>query len=313
MSQSSSNPLKTTGHLASRLTCAQCERMVQDALDGTLGPEDQAQFDFHLSGCHLCAKALGEAQRGAAWMEMLKSAPPEPPSTLVGSILAQTSGDPAVALPVLRAETILRPAPRPYAGNVVPFRAPVAQVWSRLPAMAQPRFAMTAAMAFFSVALTMNLTGVHIGDVHPGDLRPAALKRSFWGANAKVVRYYDNLRVVYELQSRVRELQRGADETTDRPPVKSSAPVTGTQSEPVEAEPRPQPRGIRQAPEPTPEKRRAPHAAEPQSGSPSAARPRPRQHRNEPDIASTQPMPDPRSPNRTDRQPTATGGEGAPA
>ena len=38
----------------------------------------------------------------------------------------------------------------------------------------QPRMAMTAAMAFFSLALTMNLTGIHLSDLKPGAIRCVA-------------------------------------------------------------------------------------------------------------------------------------------
>ena len=75
----------------------------------------------------------------------------------------------------------------------------------------QPRFAMTAAMAFFSIALTMNIAGVRLSSLHASDLKPSSVKKSFWAANGRVVRYYDNLRVVYELESRVHEMQRDND------------------------------------------------------------------------------------------------------
>jgi hypothetical protein len=86
----------------------------------------------------------------------------------------------------------------------------------------QPRLAMTAAMAFFSIALTLNLTGVRITQLKASDFTPSSLKRSFYDANAKVVRSIDNLRVVYELESRVHDLQRDADSST--PPAPESAP-----------------------------------------------------------------------------------------
>jgi hypothetical protein len=70
---------------------------------------------------------------------------------------------------------------------------------------------MTAAMAFFSIALTLNLTGVRLSTVRLGDLRPTSIKRGFYAANAGVVRYYDNLSVVYQLESSVRDLQRDWD------------------------------------------------------------------------------------------------------
>jgi hypothetical protein len=77
--------------------------------------------------------------------------------------------------------------------------------------MLQPRLAMTAAMAFFSIALTMNLTGIHPTSLRPGDLKPSSLKRDISSANNRVVQYYDSLRVVYELESRVHDLQSTQD------------------------------------------------------------------------------------------------------
>jgi hypothetical protein len=71
---------------------------------------------------------------------------------------------------------------------------------------------MTAAMAFFSIALTLNLTGVRITSLRPSDLKPSSIRRSASEAMAGVIRYSDNLRVVYELESRVRDLQRSDDD-----------------------------------------------------------------------------------------------------
>ena len=90
----------------------------------------------------------------------------------------------------------------------------------------QPRFMMTAAMAFFSIALTLNVAGIHLNQIHASDLRPSSLRRDFYQANAHVVRYYDNLRVVYELESRVRDLQRSTDENSASPayPAQPAAP-----------------------------------------------------------------------------------------
>lgn len=206
----------------SRLTCAQCERMVLDAIDGTLLADDQAQFDLHIAGCAACQRAMADAQRGSAWLEMLKMAPPEPPSLLLEQILLHTSGDPAIAIPLRPRESIFAYAGAGVQdaggagqiGRVLPFPQSASRSWfARLAQGAmQPRFAMTAAMAFFSIALTMNLTGVQLSDIHASSLRPSSLRHGFWSANAKMFRYYDNLRVVYEMESRVRQLQRESDQ-----------------------------------------------------------------------------------------------------
>lgn len=226
-----------TKQTASRLTCSQCEGMLLDAVDGLLMPEDRLQFDLHIAHCAVCSKALADAHRGAAWMEMLRDSPPQPPADLVDRILAKTSGDPAVALPdMVAASRILGHT----SARVLPFvQTQRANVWARMAQnITQPRFAMTAAMAFFSIALTLNLFGVHLSELRASDFRPEQIKRSFWAANAHAVRYYENLRVVYELESRVREMQRedGAGAAVPTGPV-SPQPTTPA------PQPQPQPKG----------------------------------------------------------------------
>jgi hypothetical protein len=211
--------------------CAQCEAMLSDALDGTLSATDQATFDLHLVGCPSCASMLADAQRGAAWMEMLKSPRPEPSTALLERILAQTSGKTAAAhnppivlgsndrlrtpgtlpgRPTLIPSSATQPA---FSINVIPFRTRITQGFRSLgQTMLQPRLAMTAAMAFFSIALTMNLTGIRLSGLRASDFKPSSIMRSASQAKASVVRYTDNLRVVYELESRVRDLQRSSDD-----------------------------------------------------------------------------------------------------
>jgi hypothetical protein len=204
--------------------------MLSDALDGTLSAADQATFDLHLVGCPSCTTMLADAQRGAAWMEMLKSPRPEPPTALLERIIAQTSGQAAAAQKpaiVLGSNDRLRtPGSLPgrptlvpsttqpaFSTNVIPFRSRLTHAFRSVgQTMLQPRLAMTAAMAFFSIALTMNLTGVRLSALRASDFKPSSIMRSAYEAKAKVVRYSDNLRVVYELESRVRDLQRSSDD-----------------------------------------------------------------------------------------------------
>ena len=227
--------------------CAQFEAMLADAVDGLLTPEEQATFDEHARSCADCGVQLAEAQRGAAWMSLLKAEPPEPNTGLVARILAQTSVRTAAEQEALRAEqrahaaeasllgsgvsgsTMRAPLPASVATaaipGVLPFRTRLSmRLRPMTHAVMQPRFMMTAAMAFFSIALTLNVTGVRLNQIHASDLRPSSLRRSFYQANAHVVRYYDNLRVVYELESRVHDLQHSADE---------NAPATGYPSAPA--------------------------------------------------------------------------------
>ena len=82
-----------------------------------------------------------------------------------------------------------------------------------------PSALMTAAMAFFSIALTLNLTGVRLSRIRLSDLRPTAVRsfmeRQITMASTPIIRYYDHLRVVYEVQSRMRELRKTTQSSTD--------------------------------------------------------------------------------------------------
>jgi Putative zinc-finger len=230
------------------LDCAQCEAMLADAIDGTIASAAQASFDRHIATCEVCSEMFADAQRGAALLGMLKTHRPEPPASLLDRIVSQTSGAVAVSaaaallprvgsLPaasgVEAAALAAAGAPvAPYPGNVLPFRSRVASHFSLRAlgqTMLQPRLAMTAAMAFFSIALTLNLTGVHLDQIKASDLKPSNLKRSLYDADARAVRYYENLRVVYELESRVRDLQRANDNDTPAAPAPKGAGNDGSQ------------------------------------------------------------------------------------
>ncbi len=218
--------------------CSQCEAMLADALDGTLTAADQEVFDAHLLHCAECSQMVADARRGAAWLEMLRSPRPEPPAALLEKILARTTGETeSLAVnPVVARSPLPVPAHvgMPITGfaNVLPFRVRAADAIRRASAshvLMQPRFAMTAAMAFFSIALTMNLSGVRLDQLHASDLRPSSVKREFYDVNARAVRYYEGLRVVYELESRVRDLQRASEADAPTVPDPNQAAPAGDQ------------------------------------------------------------------------------------
>jgi hypothetical protein len=100
-----------------------------------------------------------------------------------------------------------------------------------LPAVRQvmePRLMMTVAMAFFSIALTLNLAGVKVTDLRASDFQPSRLRanitRQYYSANEQVTKYYKNLRLVYEMESKVRELRRTTDTEPAPPPQQTPKP-----------------------------------------------------------------------------------------
>jgi anti-sigma factor RsiW len=230
-----------------RPECELCEAMCPDAVDGTLTETERRVFEQHVAGCVACARELEEAQRGAAWLGMLKGHTPEPPAELLARILAGTTGENAVptsaASPVHEVTTPV----------VIPVRdqVPVWALSSLLRKTAgvfrmegghgalQPRLAMTAAMAFFSIALTLSMTGVRLGQLRLADLSPSALRRTAADARASAERNFQNMRVVYQVESRVSEL-RGEGPLAEReatyPQPQSSAGTSqkGDSSQPAE-------------------------------------------------------------------------------
>jgi hypothetical protein len=67
---------------------------------------------------------------------------------------------------------------------------------------------MSVGMAFFSLTFAMSVAGIKVKDLKQVDLRPSALKRSYYTTAGRVVKYYENIRFVYEIESRVHELKR---------------------------------------------------------------------------------------------------------
>jgi len=190
--------------------CGQWETLLADALDGVLRPEDEAVFSGHMANCSGCMEMFEEARRGREWLEFL-APEPEVPAYLLERILEGTGHGKADL-------TQLNQGKLAAAGGNVVTMPPVWQrpgFAARLRRFAEPRLMMTAAMAFFSIALTLSMTGVHISGVKAADLRPAALRsmveRRIMTASTPIIRYYDHLRFVYEVESRVKELRRSTE------------------------------------------------------------------------------------------------------
>ncbi len=179
------------------LKCSEFETLLAEALDGTLTAETQESFEGHGRSCTTCGPVWAEAQEGMLLLHGLEEL--EPPKNLLHNILAATTMKEA----------------RFEASTAVPARAG----WlDRLRAGLMPsrlmhsRFVTSFAMAFFSLSLTLTLAGVKISDVKNIDWHPNALRKSFvlgfTHVEAKVTSYYENLRLVYEVQAKVRELRK---------------------------------------------------------------------------------------------------------
>ena len=182
------------------IECTEFEALLSDALEGQLSPARRESFEAHRRVCAVCGPLFADVQAGQQWLRSLEAV--EPPAYLVHNILAATSG--VVSTRVLAATA---------GGRTTPFGERLRERWDSFftPLTAfvrQPRFVMSFGMIFFSFSLALNAAGVKPADVARIDLRPSALRHTYNDAQIKVVKYYDNIRFVYEIESKVRELKR---------------------------------------------------------------------------------------------------------
>ncbi len=181
----------------SDMQCNEFDALLSDALDKVLtGPKAQA-FQAHASSCPICGPLLAEAEMGKHWLEQLVEV--EPPAHMVDKILAATTG--------IETPGVHRPAAQvPWFERATGWAQGVGQF---IVAMSrQPRLAMSVGMAFFSLSICLSLAGVRLADLRRVDLRPSAIRRGYYETSGKVVKYYENIRFVYEIESRVREFKR---------------------------------------------------------------------------------------------------------
>jgi hypothetical protein len=200
-------------HFPSSPACGHWETLLADALDGLLKPEDEATFTSHMASCQACTALFEESRRGREWLDFLE-AEPEVPEGLLDKILAHTGPGQSTEAEWMSGGAAVIP------NTIIP-------AWQRPGFMgyvrrfAEPRLLMTAAMAFFSITLTLNMTGVKLTAMHLSDLRPTAIRsymeRQFTVASVPIIRYYDHLRFVYEVESKMREIRSNAIQSQETP------------------------------------------------------------------------------------------------
>ena len=163
-------------------SCEQTEARLSDYLDGALAPPELAAFQEHVPGCARCAPlvaSVSELVTGLQSMEQL-----ETPPRLVYAILDQTLG------------------PRE---SVTGWRGVLA--WMR--GLASIRLAYGALSVAATLLIFVTASGFNWRHPKLADLRPATIYRNAdktvhlrYGQSVKFV---NDLRVVNEIQSRLRE------------------------------------------------------------------------------------------------------------
>jgi Putative zinc-finger len=174
------------------MQCSEFDALLVDALDENLSGEKLESFRAHARVCANCGPLFADVEAGRRWMKSLAQV--EPPVNLVHNILVATTGQEGTGrtrVPATSFKDALFGWLRPAFGI-----------------LRQPRFAMSFGMAFFSLSMTFSIAGVRLSSLRHVDLRPSAIRRTYYETQGRVVKYYENIRFVYEMESRVRDLKR---------------------------------------------------------------------------------------------------------
>lgn len=211
----------------SGMQCAEFDTLLTEAIDGVLSGPRRANFEQHKAECAACRELFSEVKAGAAWLEEMEEA--APPTTLVHNILAATSA-------ANREATVAEQRPRAWARLRWQVRAVLAPVLTL-------RFAMSMGMAFFSITLVLNMAQIRIRD-----LTPHNVSHTFYSSQNKVRKYYENMRLVYEIESRVRDLRNQTEENERERQeryLRQEKNENRTREQNQNSEPDPGPAGIR--------------------------------------------------------------------
>ena len=169
------------------MTCAELEILLCDYVDGTLRGEQKTALEVHIGGCHACAELAKDVAGVTAFME--RAAEPEPPAELLTRILHQV------------------PAGRQLAAKEPSWWRKLSGRW--MEGVLQPRYAMGMAMTVLSLAMLAKFAPVSMRQLTPADLDPVKIWTAVDDRTHRVwdraVKYYDNLRLVIEIQSRLQE------------------------------------------------------------------------------------------------------------
>jgi Putative zinc-finger len=188
------------------MTHLELEHLASDYLEGQLDTVRRAEVEAHLAGCAGCQALLADTRHA---LELCRRAEGiEPPPWLVPKILRATLGERKPSLGQ-RLAAFFRPA-------------------------LQTRVAYGVAMTVFSLSLIVNAAGLDLKHLRAQDFDP---RTWIYQANrnghlllGRVEKYYYDLKLVYEIESRLRQLRTEPGEQAPRPQTPSGGTTEGAPS-----------------------------------------------------------------------------------
>ena len=169
------------------MKCEDAENLICDY--ATLTSAERFELERHLADCPACAELAHDSAAAVRFME--QAAEVEPPPELITRILYDAPW---------------RKAQRPsrLTGWFGKMLSPVLQ----------PRFAMSMAMTILSLSIMAKF--VPVRQLRPSDLKPtevwASIENRAAMTWARTVKFYENLKLVYQIQTTLREWQQQDEE-----------------------------------------------------------------------------------------------------
>jgi hypothetical protein len=169
------------------MTCAEIEILLCDYVDGTLRGAEKTAFEAHLSDCTSCTELAKDVAGVTAFFERVPAA--EPPAELLTRILHH--------VPTGRQKNVEKASwIRRWFGG-----------WVQ--GVLQPRYVMGMAMTVLSFSMIARFAHIEPRQLTAADLDPAKVWMSIDDKSHRIwdraVKYYENLRLVIEIQSRLTE------------------------------------------------------------------------------------------------------------
>lgn len=190
-------------------SCEQTEARLSDYLDGVLTAAEQAEFDAHVNGCARCTPLVASVAHLVSGMHSMQQV--EAPPRLVYAILDKTLG------------------PRDTATG---WRAVLGWVRS----MGSVRFAYGALSVVGTLLIFVTASGFNWRKPKLADLQPATIYRNADRhahlVYARGTKFVNDLRVVSEIQSRLREsdeIPANSESTVPQAPQKEPGRTDGSQ------------------------------------------------------------------------------------
>jgi len=172
------------------MNCAEIEILICDYMDGTLQADRKAEVERHLAECPVCAELARDSAAAVAFIE--KAAVVEPPPELITRILFEA--------PWRKDKSKVKGVRRRLSGWFSP--------------ILQPKYVMGAAMTILSFSILSQLAPVRqlrLIDLEPKNVWNGIEDRATRAWN-RTVKFYENLKFVYQVQTTLREWQQQDEE-----------------------------------------------------------------------------------------------------